>query len=111
MVRVFGLVVLMTSQVAWAEQDPTAPLGWMTPSQTQAVPVQKKTVKHRLPTLQGIVCKDKLPCYTVLNDEILSQGETIQGYRVKEINSEYVTLQRNSKHWKLEMFSLDIKNN
>ena len=111
MVKVFAFMVLVNSQIAWAEQDPTAPLGWMVPNQPQSKPVQKKSVNYRLPILQSIVCKGEQPCYAVLNDEILSQGEAVRGYRIKEINPEYVTLQRNSKQWKLEMFSLDIKNN
>ena len=109
MVRIILLSLLFCGQVAWAEQDPTAPLGWLTPQ--QAAPAKKSPTQYRLPSLESIVCKGDTPCYAILNGQILAQGETVRGYRVKNIDPEYVTLQRNSKQWKLEMFSLDIKNN
>ncbi|MGF1752903.1 MSHA biogenesis protein MshK, partial [Vibrio makurazakiensis] len=64
-----------------------------------------------LPTLQSIVCVGEQPCHAILSGEVLAQGESIRGYRVKTIEPEYVYLQKNSKKWKLELFSLDIKNN
>ncbi|PMM04192.1 MSHA biogenesis protein MshK [Vibrio kanaloae] len=110
MVRMLLLSLLFSSPMAWAEQDPTAPLGWLTPQQ-KTTPTKKAPTHYRLPSLESIVCKGDTPCYAVLNGQILGQGETITGYRVKNIDPEYVTLQRSSKQWKLEMFSLDIKNN
>ena len=110
MVRVLLLSLILTSALVRAEQDPTAPLGWMTPQQKTA-PAKKTPTHYRLPSLESIVCKADTPCYAILNGEIVAQGETIRGYRVKKIDSEYVTLQRGSKQWELEMFSLDIKNN
>nr|WP_275665537.1 MSHA biogenesis protein MshK [Vibrio sp. Isolate33] len=108
--RTLLLSLLFSSSLVWAEQDPTAPLGWLSPQQKTA-PAKKAPVQYRLPSLESIVCKGDTPCYAILNGQILAQGETIRGYRVKNIDPEYVTLQRNSKQWKLEMFSLDVKNN
>ena len=110
MVRVLLLSLILTSTLVRAEQDPTAPLGWMTPQQKTA-PAKKAPTHYRLPSLESIVCKADTPCYAILNGETLDQGETILGYRVKDVDSEYVTLQRGSKLWELEIFSLDIKNN
>ena len=110
MVRTLLLSILISSQMAWAEQDPTAPLGWLTPQQ-KTTSAKKAPTRYRLPSLESIVCKGDTPCYAIMNGQILGQGETIRGYRVKNIDPEYVTLQRSSKQWKLEMFSLDVKNN
>ncbi|CDT68514.1 MSHA biogenesis protein MshK [Vibrio coralliirubri] len=110
MVRTLLLSLLFSSSFVWAEQDPTAPLGWLSPQQ-KAAPAKKAPTRHRLPSLESIVCKGDAPCYAIMNGQILGQGETIRGYRVKNIDPEYVTLQRSSKQWKLEMFSLDVKNN
>lgn len=110
MVRVLLLSLILTSSLVWAEQDPTAPLGWMKPQQKTAAAKNAPT-HYRLPSLESIVCKADTPCYAILNGEVLDQGETILGYRVKNVDLEYVTLQRGSKLWKLEIFSLDIKNN
>ncbi|MEZ8192322.1 MSHA biogenesis protein MshK [Vibrio sp. 1F279] len=110
MVRTLVLSLLFGSSVVWAEQDPTAPLGWLSPLQKSAS-AKKVPVQYRLPSLESIVCKGDTPCYAIMNGQILEQGETIRGYRVKNIDPEYVTLQRSSKQWKLEMFSLDVKNN
>lgn len=110
MVRTLLLSLLFASSLVSAEQDPTAPLGWMT-TQQKTAPAKKAPTHYRLPSLESIVCKADTPCYAILNGEIVAQGEMIRGYRVKKIDSEYVTLQRSSKQWKLEMFSLDIKNN
>ncbi|WP_299685770.1 MSHA biogenesis protein MshK [uncultured Vibrio sp.] len=111
MVRTILLsLVVSSSQIAWAAQDPTAPLGWQTPQQ-KAAPTKQAPTRYRLPSLESIVCKGDAPCYAIMNGHVLEQGEAIKGYRVKNINPEYVTLQRSSQHWKLEMFSLDIKKN
>ncbi|MDN3700367.1 MSHA biogenesis protein MshK [Vibrio artabrorum] len=110
MVRALLLSLLFSSSVAWAEQDPTAPLGWL--NHEQKIASEKATpIRYRLPSLESIVCRGDIPCYAIMNGQVLGQGDTIKGYRVKDIAPEYVTLQRSSKQWKLEMFSLDVKNN
>ncbi|OEE79901.1 hypothetical protein [Vibrio genomosp. F6] len=107
MVKSIIVCLMGISLSAFAAQDPTAPLGWMAPADKV---VKKKRVRtYRLPTLQSIVCKDEAPCYAILNDQVVTQGNTIHGYRVKQVNAEDVTLQRGSKTWKLELFSLNIK--
>lgn len=111
MVRVLLLSLLFCSSSVLAEQDPTAPLGWLVPKEQKAAPVKKASTRYRLPSLQSIVCKGESPCYAILNGQVVSQGEVIRGYKVKKIDSEYVTLQRSTQQWKLELFSLDIKKN
>lgn len=88
-----------------AEQDPTTPLGWEQPVQTSST-VKRK---HRLPTLNSIVCKPDMPCIAIMNNKIVEQGHSLNGYRVTSINSEYVTLKRGDRDWKLELFRLNVK--
>jgi len=107
----FVMLPLLFVLNAHASQDPTAPLGWLAPKEKPVTSTQKRATSYRLPTLQSIVCKSETPCYAILNDQVLSQGESIRGYRIKTIDPNYVSLQRNGKQWKLELFSLDIKKN
>ncbi|WP_416376206.1 MSHA biogenesis protein MshK [Vibrio algivorus] len=82
--------------------DPTAPLDWM----TGKIPAAKPgPVYYRVPSLQSIVCNDGGQCRAILNDRIVSKGESVSGYRVADISREYVTLTRGSKTWNLELFS------
>ncbi|MFA0125821.1 MSHA biogenesis protein MshK, partial [Vibrio sp. 10N.261.48.A2] len=45
MVRTLVLSLLFGSSVVWAEQDPTAPLGWLSPQQKSAS-VKKAPVQY-----------------------------------------------------------------
>ncbi|MCG3730090.1 MSHA biogenesis protein MshK [Vibrio cincinnatiensis] len=94
-------MLLLLSHSALATQDPTAPLGWRTPSTT-------KVRQAPLPQLQSIVCQQQ--CYAILNDQVVSVGSTIQGYRVSQVTESDVTLIRGKQSWELQLFSLDIKN-
>ncbi|HDY7868717.1 TPA: MSHA biogenesis protein MshK [Vibrio vulnificus] len=105
MVRFLLLSLCFAGGNAYATQDPTAPLGWTKPAQTK--PSAQR--KYRLPTLQSIVCQSPKECVAILNDDVVSVGETIRGYKVTQIDSDVVTLKRGSKLWKLELFNLDIK--
>lgn len=105
MVRYLVLSLMLFCSPSYATQDPTAPLGWTKPSQTKSA----GQVQYRLPTLQSIVCQSPKECVAILNDDVVSVGETIRGYKVTQIDSELVTLKRVSKVWKLELFNLDIK--
>ncbi|MEF1336967.1 MSHA biogenesis protein MshK [Vibrio rotiferianus] len=96
---------ISASSVCAAEQDPTAPLGWEKP--TQANSTGKR--KYRLPTLNSIVCKPDMPCIAIMNNKIVEQGHSLNGYRIASINSEYVTLKRGDRDWKLELFRLNVK--
>lgn len=107
MVKLLGvLFVTVFSASCWAAQDPTAPLGWEKPKQTQA---KKNAVVYRVPTLQSIVCSDNSTCKAILNGKVVATGETVSGYKVTRIESERVTVSRGGKQWNLELFSLDIK--
>ncbi|WP_338155254.1 MSHA biogenesis protein MshK [Vibrio metschnikovii] len=95
------LMVLMSS-CAIAAQDPTAPLGGRT-SNAGAV----SSVATALPELQSIVCQQA--CYATLNQQVLSTGDEIDGYRVELVSEEQVTLTKGQQTWQLQLFSLDIK--
>ncbi len=102
MVRTYLLsLLLLVSTGALAQDDPTAPLDWMTGKTTKP-----KRVYYRVPVLQSIVCEDgTTQCRAVLNDKIVSKGESVSGYRVADISRENVTLTRGSKTWNLELFT------
>lgn len=108
MVRIlsFALGVLLCFGVS-AKQDPTAPLDW-----TQAKPASSgaKKVYYRVPTLQSIICDDGSECRAVVNNQIVSKGQSVSGYKVMEINRQQVALARGSKTWNLELFSQVKKN-
>lgn len=95
------LIVLMSTCVV-AAQDPTAPLGGRT-SNAGAV----SSVATALPELQSIVCQQA--CYATLNQQVLSTGDEIDGYRVELVSEEQVTLTKGQQTWQLQLFSLDIK--
>lgn len=88
-----------------AEQDPTTPLGWEKPTQTHSTGKRK----YRLPTLNSIVCKPDMSCIAIMNNKIVEQGHSLNGFRIASINSEYVTLKRGDRDWKLELFRLNVK--
>jgi MSHA biogenesis protein MshK len=90
---------------AYAAQDPTAPLGWIKPKSSTV-----ETVKtYPLPALQSIVCGEGTQCVAMFNDKILSQGQSVSGYLIKEITFERVTLARAGKTWQLELFNSNVK--
>jgi MSHA biogenesis protein MshK len=45
----------------------------------------------------------------ILNNRIVEPGAKLNGYRVASINSEFVTLKRGDRQWKLELFGLNVK--
>ncbi|MBD1565214.1 MSHA biogenesis protein MshK [Vibrio sp. SA48] len=102
---VFSLLLSAIAFHSWATQDPTAPLGWVEQSVVRA----KKVVSYPLPTLQSITCQQKTPCVAVLNDEVITVGESLRGYTVQAIEPQQVTLSRGGRLWNLGLFSLDIK--
>lgn len=103
MVRTYILsLLLLASTGALAQDDPTAPLDWMTGKTS----TQPKRIYYNVPALQSIVCEDGAnTCRAVLNDKIVSKGESVSGYRVSDISRENVTLTRGSKTWNLELFT------
>lgn len=106
MVRILSLVLLISASSCWAAQDPTAPLNWQKPEPKEVV---KKRVVYPLPKLQSIVCSDTTTCRAILSGKAVDAGERINGYLVQKIESERVVLSRGKRQWKLELFSLDIK--
>ncbi|EGU41676.1 MSHA biogenesis protein MshK [Vibrio ichthyoenteri ATCC 700023] len=109
MVNKFLIALLGTlsiSSFAMASQDPTAPLNWQPVAESKQA---KKVTQYRVPNLQSIVCRDDKECVAILNGQALAQGERIDGFQVKQVRSEYVTVARGSKQWKLELFPLEVK--
>ncbi|MHC0045900.1 MSHA biogenesis protein MshK [Vibrio campbellii] len=103
---IISLAFATVASSSLASQDPTAPLGWTKPAAEQAKP---KAKQHRLPTLNSIVCKPSTSCVAILNNRIVEPGAKLNGYRVTSINSEFVTLKRGDRQWKLELFGLNVK--
>ncbi|WP_428775073.1 MSHA biogenesis protein MshK [Vibrio sp.] len=104
MVRSSLLLFTIVSVSAIAAQDPTAPLNWQAPKSNKTGSVSRKP----LPNLQSIACESNL-CSAVLQDQVVTVGDKVYGYRVSRIRPETVTLTRGSKQWNLELFTLDIK--
>lgn len=99
---ILPLLLIISGGVFAQDDDPTAPLDWMT-GKAETKPAR---VYYRVPSLQSIVCHDgEEQCRAVLNNKIVSKGESVSGYRVADISRENVTLTRGSKTWNLELFS------
>lgn len=96
-------LLVITSHCASGAQDPTAPLGWL------SAPEKPKRVQYNVPVLQSIICQKDSPCIAILNDKVISSGESINGYRINNIDEKKVTLTRGSKTWHLELFTQVIK--
>ncbi|RJX70676.1 MSHA biogenesis protein MshK [Vibrio sinensis] len=106
MVSKWLIGLLGVTSVSFAAQDPTAPLNWQV--STQKAPTAKVT-RVNVPNLQSIVCGSQLECVAILNGKALSEGEKLNGFNIQRIDSEYVMLTRGKKHWKLELFPQNIK--
>lgn len=93
---------LMVSVGAFANSDPTAPLGFTpaTPSTTQKAP--------RLPRLQAILCDGQSQCAAILNGLSRKQGQHINGFVVSKIDDSHVELQRDGKRWTLTVFNSQL---
>jgi len=99
-------VFMLFATNAWSAQDPTAPLGWTKQEQPSAKP---KKVRPPLPRLQAIVCLDEKNCSATLSGEVRLVGELINGYRLNQVDSDAVILSRGKQQWKLELFSMEVK--
>lgn len=100
---ILSLLLIVSGSVMAQDDNPTAPLDWMTGKTPAAKP---GPVYYRVPSLQSIICNDGGgQCRAILNNRIVSKGESVSGYRVADISREYVTLTRGSKTWNLELFS------
>lgn len=100
-----GFLIVFSNGVL-AEQDPTAPLDWMSGKSAKL----NKKIYYRVPTLQSIVCEDNTECRAVVDNKIVSKGQVVNGYKVTDINRQQVALARGSKTWNLELFSQVKKN-
>lgn len=98
-VRFWGVLLIISWRVA-AAQDPTEPLSWMNPSQA-------KQVVKPVPTLNSIICSPD--CSAIINGEIVSQNDVINGYKIKSISASAVVLVRGKQEWTLDLYSQDIK--
>ncbi|WP_261816091.1 MSHA biogenesis protein MshK [Vibrio gallicus] len=106
MVRVilYAFIILISGSV-FAEQDPTAPLGWYKPAKSTA----KKVNRHPLPTLQSIICDSDTQCVAMLNDKILSKKQSVAGYKIDTITKEDVIVSRAGKTWQLQLFNSNVR--
>lgn len=104
---IISIALAVIAAPAWANQDPTAPLDWKKPVvASNAKPAAKQ---YRLPTLNSIMCQINSQCTAIMNNQIVEQGQLFRGYRVVSITSEFVTLKRGNRQWKLELFGLNVK--
>ncbi|PFG55195.1 MSHA biogenesis protein MshK [Vibrio sp. ES.051] len=104
---IISMIVMAAAGDTWANQDPTAPLGWQKPiTEASAKPTVKQ---YRLPTLNSIVCKPTTECVAIMDNKLVEKGERLKGYRIASINSKFVTLKRGNRQWDLELFSLNVK--
>lgn len=104
---IISIALAVIAGGVWADQDPTAPLGWQKPAaESNAKPTKKRS---RLPTLNSIVCKVGSQCSAIMDNQIVEQGELFKGYSVVSITSEFVTLKQSNRQWKLELFGLNVK--
>lgn len=100
-------VFMLISTTVWSAQDPTAPLGWEAQRPTGEKPKQK--VRPPLPELQAIVCSGEQHCLATLSGQVRGRGEKINGYRINQVQSDAVILSLGEQQWKLELFSMEIK--
>ncbi|WP_343283936.1 MSHA biogenesis protein MshK [Vibrio sp. Of14-4] len=105
--RVLVSALFVYSCVAVASQDPTAPLGWQKPDSIEA---KSKKKQQPLPKLQSIVCINQVQCRAVLSDKAVLVGDTVNGFKVSQIEAQSVTISRGGKQWKLKIFTQSIKN-
>lgn len=101
---VVGLVFgcLCYGSTVFAQQDPTAPLGWQQQSSSITVSSPK------LPQLQSVICYPQR-CRAILSGQDVAVGGQIKGYTVSRINDSSVVLTRNGKQWQLSLFAVNIK--
>lgn len=94
--------ILMFTTCCRASNDPTRPLSWPTVGTMTGEPMSR--VK---PSLKSIICMTT--CAAVINNRVMSIGDKIDGYTITEIDDSFVLMTRNEQEWKLELYSLDIK--
>ncbi|ENM5742309.1 MSHA biogenesis protein MshK [Vibrio metoecus] len=105
MVKHAALLALIIATHSYANVDPTAPLGWESPTKTE----QKRTPTYPVPALQSIVCAEGNRCYAIIEQTVVAQGDVVNGYHVTAIHPDQVKLTRAGKEWQLALFALDIK--
>ncbi|MGF1708576.1 MSHA biogenesis protein MshK [Enterovibrio baiacu] len=99
---VMGLCVIALALPSFAATDPTTPLGFEAPSQPTT------RTKVRLPRLDAILCASENDCSAVLNGRALAKGQSINGYVIRAINEEAVTLVRGDRRWSLTVFNEQV---
>ncbi len=99
---VIGMCLLTLALPSVAATDPTAPLGFEAPSKPAT------RAKIRLPRLDAILCASENDCSAVLNGRALANGQSINGYVIRAINEEAVTLVRGDRRWSLTVFNEQV---
>lgn len=95
---------LLTPLHSLAQSDPTAPLGFKAP----VVKPKGKRVIVRLPSLEAILCNDKLQCSAILNGREITKGQSINGYLISAIAENSVTVKRGDRRWSLVLFNEQV---
>ena len=93
-ILVITLCTIFTAN-SWASSDPTRPLFGAVISSAK---------KHSPLVLQTIIKKNQQ--YTVvINGKLLSQGDSILGYRINKISANGALLAKQDKHLSLSLFA------
>ncbi len=103
--KILFLLAFCVSFGVFAEQDPTAPLGWYAPKASNS----QRAKTYPLPVLQSIVCDSSSQCVAMLNDRILSKNQSVAGYKLVSITKENVVVARAGKTWQLQLFNSNVR--
>ncbi|MGD8111956.1 MSHA biogenesis protein MshK [Vibrio sp. TRT 21S02] len=106
MVKWWFVFSCLISASSFAASDPTAPLDWTQSTSPQS---NSKKAVYSLPKLQSIICVNGSDCQAIMGNKVLERGQVINGFRVINIDAEFVTVSKGKRQWKLELFSKDVK--
>lgn len=80
--------------------DPSKPLNFEVKKEPKVV----RTKRHKLPKLQSIVIKAGKQ-QAILNNNLYQQGQSVNGYKITQIDAEKVLLEYQNKTYKLTLYS------
>jgi hypothetical protein len=80
--------------------DPSKPLGFQVKKERKAV----RSSLQELPKLQSIVIKAGKQ-QAILNNNLYQQGQSVNGYKITQIDAEKVLLEYQKKTYKLTLYS------
>lgn len=95
------LIGLFVASGAMATPDPTAP--WPSDALRRAIVSPKATTEAMvLPQLQSLMCQEA-HCKGVVNDRLVSVGDTILGFRVVRIDASLMVIRKGRQQWQLRV--------